>query len=119
MHSGDERFLKWALSLNPSHIVFHIADVYKQPYQCLTTEQWEGDSFSGKNELYWEPLLERIRSEFEQIIIKNKDKIIEKNINIVLPNKVIYLLHISDDFWQKNGLEQNFGAKSTMILNGV
>lgn len=112
-------FLKWALSLNPSHIVFHIADVYKQPYQCLTTEQWEGDSFSGKNELYWEPLLERIRSEFEQIIIKNKDKIIEKNINIVLPNKVIYLLHISDDFWQKNGLEQNFGAKSTMILNGV
>ena len=31
-------FLKWSLKLNPSHIVFHIADVYKKPYKNLSND---------------------------------------------------------------------------------
>lgn len=112
-------FLKWSLKLNPSHIVFHIADVYKKPYKNLSNDEWEGDSFSGCNKLYWDPLLKRIKLEFEKTIIENKELILLKNIHIVVQKKLLLLLNIDNNFWEKNGLVNNFGAVSSMILNGV
>lgn len=100
-------FLRWALCLNPSAILLHHADVYRYPSDTFSEaeeEHWRGSSFQWGNEMYWRPILSRIKFEV-QSILENHSSACGYKPAIVADWQMEDLLEISDEYLQNLGYE--------------